>query len=248
MNAPSQAKQPALPPALGTPYRQGEFQPLFNGRNLSGWKSHRNQPGDWRAVNGVLIGSGPALSHLYTERDNFKDFHLYVGGSFNRGGSGGVYIRCPFGPSLPADNPKWPDGFEATINNARVVRNSTGGIYPGVGNDVFITDFTRVPFGDWFTLDVIVEGNAIAVLVNGQSSGYHVDKKGLFSSGHIALQQYSPKTVIEFRKIEIMELNLSNQKDLKEIRALSHGPSHPGGLLAGRTRHPLRGIPQRTLA
>ena len=42
---------------------------------------------------------------------------------------------------LPADDPKWPDGYEATINNARIVRDSTGGLYPGVGNDVFIADF-----------------------------------------------------------------------------------------------------------
>ena len=36
-------------------------------------------------------------------------------------------------------------------------------------------------------------------------------------SGHIALQQYSPETVIEFRKIEIKELDRSNQKDSKEV-------------------------------
>ena len=131
-------------------------------------------------------------------------------------------VRCPFGPSLPADDPKWPDGYEATINNARIVRNSTGGLYPGVGNEVFITDFTTVPFGQWFTLEVIAEGNAFAVLVNGKSSGYHVDPNRRFSSGHIALQQYSPETKIEFRKIEIKELNRSNKKDSKEIGCVSH--------------------------
>jgi hypothetical protein len=77
---------------------------------------------------------------------------------------------------------------------------------------VFVTQFTRVPSGQWFTLEVIAEGNAFALLVNGKSSGYHVDPKRRFSSGHIALQQYSPETAIEFRKIEIKELNRSNQR------------------------------------
>ncbi len=198
----------------------GGFQPLFNGKDLSGWKAAPKQRGNWHVANGVLVGSGPALSHLYTERGDFTDFHLRVEARFNEGGSGGVYLRCPFGPSVPADDPKWPDGFEATINNARIVRESTGGLYPGVGNDVFTADFgkvTSVPFGQWFTLEVIAEGNALAVLVNGESSAYKFPSPRLHPSGHIALQQYSPETVIEFRKIEIKELNRSNQKDSKEI-------------------------------
>jgi serine/threonine protein kinase/WD40 repeat protein len=197
------------------------FVSLFNGRDLRGWKSHPIQPGNWHVANGVLIGSGPALSHLYTERGDFTDFHLRVEARFNEGGSSGVYLRCPFGPSMPtSDDPKWPDGFEATINNARIVRESTGGLYPGVGDDVFTADFnkfTSVPFGQWFTLEVIAEGNALAVLVNGESSAYKFPSPRLHPSGHIALQQYSPETVIEFRKIEIKELDRSNQKDSKEV-------------------------------
>ncbi len=135
-----------------------------------------------------------------------------------------MYLRCPFGPSMPtSDDPKWPDGFEATINNARIVRESTGGLYPGVGNDVFTADFskfTSVPFGQWCTLEVIAEGNALAVLVNGESSAYKFPSPRLHPSGHIALQQYSPETVIEFRKIEIKELDRSNQKDFEGGRAL----------------------------
>ena len=58
----------------------------------------------------------------------------------------------------------------------------------------------------------------LAVLVNGKSSAYKFARERLHPSGHIALQQYSPETVIEFRKIEIKELNRSDQKDPKEIR------------------------------
>ena len=136
-------KSPPCRPSSRTTTRKAEFQPLFNGKDLTGWKTDPKQPGNWHVENGVLVGSGPSISHLYTERDDFTDFHLRVEARFNKGGSSGVYFRCPFGPSLPADDPKWPDGFEATINNARIVRDSTGGLYPGVGNEVFITDFTH---------------------------------------------------------------------------------------------------------
>jgi len=224
---PSLRKGPGLSPLAPTTSTKSEFQPLFNGKDLAGWKSHPKQPGNWHVAHGVLIGSGPALSHLYTERGDCTDFHLRVEARFNEGGSSGVYLRCPFGPSMPSsDDPKWPNGFEATINNARIVHNSTGGLYPGVGNEVFIADLgqvTTVPFREWFTLEVIADGSALAVLVNGKPSAYKFAPKRLHPSGHIALQQYSAETVIEFRKIDIEELNRSSQKDSKEIgRVLSN--------------------------
>jgi serine/threonine protein kinase len=217
---PAQVNKPSEP-QLDSEAPEDGFQSLFNGKDLTGWKTHPKQPGNWHVANGVLIGSGAALSHLYSEGGDFTDFHLRVEARFNEGGTSGVYVRCPFGPSLPADDPKWPDGFEATINNARIVRNSTGALYPGAGNAVFLAKFARVtsvPFRQWFTLDVVADGNALAVLVNGKYSAYKLAPNRLHPSGHIALQQYSPGTVIEFRKIEIKELNSSDQKDSKQIR------------------------------
>ena len=204
--------------------RQDGWVSLFNGRDLTGWKKHPKQPGIWHVDNGVLVGSGPTISHLYTERDDFTDFHLRIEARFNKGGRSGLFFRCPFGPRLPADDPKWPDGYGALIN-----RISTGGLYPGAGDAVFITNFgkaTPVPFDQWFMLDVIAEGNILASLVNGQTSGYKIAPKNeLYPRGHIALQQYTPETAIEFRKIEIKELNRPGEKDPKEIGRF---PGHKG--------------------
>ena len=76
------------------------FVSLFNGRDLTGWKTHATQPGKWRVENGVLIGSDPGRTgrvravrsgthepmpeyqgvprgtFLYSERGDFADFHL----------------------------------------------------------------------------------------------------------------------------------------------------------------------------
>ena len=101
------------------------------------------------------------------------------------------------------------------------IMDTTGAVHPtdeilhsrGLGT----LDFTKVPSGRWFRLDVIVEGQSVAALVDGKSTGFHVDRKSRFASGHIALQQYSAKSAIEFRKIEIKELNRVDQKDPKEV-------------------------------
>src|SRR5919204_474003 len=60
----------------------GNFVPLFNGKDLTGWKTHPDQPGDWRVENGVLIGRGP-LSHLFSERGDYENFHLRVEAKIN---------------------------------------------------------------------------------------------------------------------------------------------------------------------
>ena len=62
-----------------------------------------------------------------------------------------------------------------------------------------------LPF-EWFTLEVIARGNQVVVKVNDLTTADYTDVKRLFSSGHIALQQYTAQTIVEFRKIEIKEL------------------------------------------
>jgi hypothetical protein len=62
------------------------FVPLFKGKDLNGWQSHYKQPSKWRVdERGILIGPGPALSHLYTERGDYKDFHLRMKARINEG-------------------------------------------------------------------------------------------------------------------------------------------------------------------
>ena len=219
------AKGSTPPSLVETSKSAARFRPLFNGKDLSGWKTHPNQRDQWRVENGVLIGSGPTVSHLYTDAGKFSDFHLRIEARFNKGGSGGVFVRCPFDPGLPSrDDPKGPDGFRATINDTRFLLGSTGGLYPGEGEMVSVDHkkVTKVPSGQWFTLEVIADNQTLAVLVNEEPSGYKFAPKRLRPSGHIALQQFGPGTVIEFRKIEIEELKPPDRKDSRPIgRVLS---------------------------
>jgi serine/threonine protein kinase len=182
------------------------FVPLFNGKDLTGWKTHDTQPGNWRVEKGILIGSGPVVSHLYSAHDDYKDFHLLVEARINDGGNSGVYFRSSFGPGLPEKSPQWPLGYEAQINSTHRDPRKTGSLYAGTDGAVVSLKESPVPAGEWFSEEVIALGNHIVIKVNGRTTADYTDEKRRFTSGHLALQQFTPETVAEFRKIEIKEL------------------------------------------
>jgi tRNA A-37 threonylcarbamoyl transferase component Bud32 len=177
------------------------FVSLFNGKDLSGWKTHPSQPGQWRVFNSQIVGSGSPVSHLYTERGDYRDFHLRVEARINEDGNSGVYFRAPFGPTIPGNDPKFVTGY-----NAKLVQPRMGALL--IGNE---SGFTHngdpgVTSGEWVTLEVIASGEHIQVKVNGKLTADYVDGRRRFTSGHIVLQQHGAGTVVQFRKIEIKEL------------------------------------------
>ena len=96
----------ATPP----PTKDDGFVSLFNGKDLKGWTTFPKGPGNWKVVGGNLTCSG-AASYLFTERDDYKDFHFRVEARINTGGNSGQYFRCPFSPGTP-------NGYFAQINNS----------------------------------------------------------------------------------------------------------------------------------
>lgn len=63
---------------------------------------------------------------------------------------------------------------------------------------------------EWFTQEVIADGNHVTILVNGKQVVDWIDPENRFTSGHLALQHNSGSngrdTVVQFRKIEVKEL------------------------------------------
>jgi hypothetical protein len=185
-----------------------DFVPLFNGKDLTGWKTHPAQVGNWRVENGVLTGSkgnqpGPAAatSHLYTVRDDYRDFHLRLEARV-RNSTSGVYFRAPFGPTHPADNPTWVAAY-----NAKLDKNRVGGlIVDGVlGRPLVRDQVVPFEFDRWTALDVIAQGNRFEIKIDGKTTATFVDKDKTYAKGHIALQQHAGAAV-EFRNIRIQEL------------------------------------------
>src|SRR5262249_17887683 len=112
-------------------------------------------------------------------------------------------FRTKFGPSFPS-------GYEAQINSTHSDPVRTGSLY----HFVKVLDML-VPPDTWFTQEVIADGNHIIVKVNGKTTVDFVDKNNTHAKGHFASQQHDPGTVIQVRKVEVMELPSAAKEDLK---------------------------------
>jgi hypothetical protein len=191
---------PAEPRPAASPTDDRGFVPLFNGRDLAGWKAFPTSPNNWEVKNGILTcRTGPA-SHLFTERDDYQDFHLRVEARVNGAGNSGLMFWGDTGQTPPLS-------YEADILGAPAPQHATGTLWEWtpalrlhahVGQRLMAAD-------QWFTQDVIAEGNRVRILINGKPA---VDTTLWVKSrarGRLALQHFDPKTVIEFRKVEVKE-------------------------------------------
>jgi len=221
-NDPRRKALRAIPPAPpNTPAGSGDgFVPLFNGRDLTGWKMHDIQPGHWQVENGLLIATKPGhlpgrvivtgdtyetSSFLYTERDDFTDFHLRVVAWVNEGTDSGVSFRNQFGGSTFPD--LLPLGYEADIHDGDAGSLLT--VSPKddrVGVTVLSRGKPELPKGEWVTLEVIAAKNYIIIKVNGATVVDFRDDQRRYSRGHIALQCRQREAKVGFHKIEINEL------------------------------------------
>jgi hypothetical protein len=205
---------------------------LFNGKDLTGWKIHptpnkgqilevipKEQDGKlvaiyaktkdgkevplWRVEAGLLIGSGPA-SHLFSQRDDYENFHYRIEAKINDKGNSGQYFRTAFGPGFP-------QGYEAQINATHGDPVRTGSLYPAGGLGKFrdkITVLKDAPHkpDEFFVQEVIAIGPKITILVNGKKTVEFEDPEFRYKKGHFALQGHDPGTVVTFKKIEVKEL------------------------------------------
>jgi Domain of Unknown Function (DUF1080) len=187
---------------------------LFDGKTLKGWKVYPEGTGEWKVEDGAIVGSGKA-SHLFSERGDYENFHYRVEALINDGGNSGQYFRTQFGGGFPK-------GYEAQINATHSDPIRTGSIYPAFDpklsaeqkEKVIVRQAPHKP-DEWFTQEVIADGNHIIIKVNDKVTVDFVDEKNTFSKGHFALQQHDPKSMVKFRKIEFKELPATKKKDDK---------------------------------
>jgi len=178
---------------------------LFNGRDLTGWKAHPDDKAKWEVRDGAILGTGPA-GHLFTERGDFQNFHLRFEAKINDHGNSGQYFRATFAKAFPP-------GYEAQINSTHGDKIRTGSLYPD-GRDKYSDEEKKkmivleqlVKPDEWFTQEVIADGNHIIIKVNGKTTVDFVDEKNRHTKGHFAIQQHNPGGEIMVRKAEVKEL------------------------------------------
>jgi hypothetical protein len=199
------AAVPAGPPDLAA----GPWTPLFNGRDLTGWKTNPALPGQWDVQDGLLTGHAQS-GFLFTERDDLANFHLRVEVKAGAGGDSGIMFRTPFhfryGPKAWMVQPA--TGYELELSDQPVPRGSLWQIVPAtrpqlLTEAVRITDDDR---GEWITLELIADGNRFITRVNGHETVNAADPHSRYDRGHIVLGVLSPETVLQIRKLEVREL------------------------------------------
>jgi hypothetical protein len=190
--------------ALGDKPTDVKLEPLFNGKDLTGFKAPEPNP-FWTVVDGVLTGqSDPAVPEqkkgnvMYTEK-SYKDFALESDIRFGDDiDSGFMYAGKP-GPDL-----------QVQIGVSRSLKvDMTGSIYykgkyPPDARAKGVDKLLKL--NDWNTIRMEVKGKTTKVWLNGQ----HVltfDADAEATSAPIGLQLHGGvKMKMEFRNLKIAEL------------------------------------------
>ncbi len=207
-----QAPAPAAPSAAPAPVAKvtGEWQPLFNGKDLSGWMNAAGGDSKWAVEEAALTGQR-GTGDIWTKA-RFSNFVLYL--EFKTTGNRGVFIRTDepkncvqTGIEIQVENPGGPD------------THSVGAIY-----DLVAPSKNAAKAGEWNKYVITVQGSRITVELNGETvssmdldqwtqAGKNPDGSGnkfkrplkdWKREGHIGLQDHGAK--VFYRNLRIKPL------------------------------------------
>ncbi len=192
-----------------TPLAAADWKPLFNGRDLSGWKMVG--PGEFVIENGLLKTVG-GMGLLYFAGERFGDTTIrIVFKSTKDADNSGVVIRMPEPPPDP-----WygvHNGYEVQIDGRQDDWHYTGSIYSISKAAARL----QKPPGEWNTMDIELKGQTTVVSVNGQKVNEYTEGQAVperqrwyepvrgprAAKGFIGLQNHGANDTIYFREISV---------------------------------------------
>jgi hypothetical protein len=164
------------------------WEQLFNGTDLKGWKTHPDDKAKWEVKDGAIVASGPP-GLLFSERNDYENFHLRIEARINDKGDSGLLFRAQYGKT-------WPKGYEAQININPKSTVKTGSLYYGFNPRLTDEEKKKITVreakhkaDEWFTYEVIADGNYIIIKVNGKTTVDFLDDNFTYTKGHFAIQQ-----------------------------------------------------------
>lgn len=206
--------------ALSSANAAGEWQSLFNGKDLSGWRVNQ-LPESFTVEEGILKAhckDPNQKSHLFYVGDKkeglelFKDFELEATVRGGPGSNSGIFVHTDMTPRDAKHHLR--NGYEVQLNSSAKEKRKTGSLYA-------IIDVAASPVDEsqWFKVRIKVVGKRIAVHVNDKQvvdyteprnperpkgrEGRLLNPKG----GAIALQGHDPNSVFYFKEIRIRRLD-----------------------------------------
>lgn len=187
--------------AAGSAFAAEGFRPLFNGKDLTGWKLRKpDGQASWSVKDGILVNDVSPGKHgtdLVSE-EKFRDFVLRYEYKIPKGANSGVYLRGRYEIQVMDD-----------YERGRPTRGGNGAIY----NTAPVAKFVSKPAGEWQTVEATIKGDKVTVILNGEKvhdnvivekpTGGELDRD-VDQPGPVMLQ--GDHGSIAFRKIEIKEL------------------------------------------
>lgn len=139
------------------------FVSLFNGKNLDGWQGNKT---DYFAENGELIVNPKKGGHgnLFTGKE-YSDFNFRFEFRLTPGANNGLGIRAP----LKGDAAYVGTELQILDNSAPVYANLAEYQYHGSAYGIIPAKRGfQNPVGEWNSQEVILQGNKIKVILNGE--------------------------------------------------------------------------------
>jgi hypothetical protein len=206
--------------------REEGFVPLFNGKDLTGWKGLVGNPvirsqmsteelkraqedadtimrAHWKGIDGILVFDGEG-ENLCTVKE-YEDFELLVDWKIEKSGDSGIYLRGS--PQVQIWDPaQWPEG--------------SGGLYNNKVGPSKPLEKADNPVGQWNTSWIKIIGERVTVFLNDVlvvddvvMENYWERDKPIYAAGQIELQAHN--TPLYFRNIYIRELPLEESINKK---------------------------------
>ena len=216
---PAPLTQPAEPKFDKEKFLKEGFRPLFNGKDLAGWKIPKGDNGHWKVVDGVIDydaqSEARGQKNLWTE-ESFGDFALHIEWRLKR--TTGLYAM----PTI------LPDGSYKKDAEGKVIKklqpNADSGVFVrgtgrsqiniwcwpagsgelwSVRNNQSLPAKLRAaavpkvradrPVGKWNAFDITMNGDRITVILNGKKVIDNAQMPGVPKSGPIGLQHHGGK-------------------------------------------------------
>ena len=212
------------------PYDNG-FVPLFNGKDLTGWKGLVMNPiarakmsdsalkaaeqkanakmiNDWIAKDGLLVFTGHG-DNLATEK-KYGDFEMYVDWKITEKGDAGIYLRGS--PQVQI----WD-----TSRREVGAQVGSGGLYNNIKNQNKPLVVADNKIGEWNNFHIIMKGPQVTVYLNGilvtddvTLENFWDRKSPIFAKEQIELQAHG--TYVAYRNIYLREIPSNEITSLTE--------------------------------
>ena len=170
----------------------GEPIVLFNGKDLSGWKTS-SENSKWEVKDGILVNKEPG-ANLISEQ-TFEDFKLEVEFRYGKEGNSGVYLR---------------GRYEVQIEDSPLDRHPGSLYYAGVYGFLTPSEINTNGPDQWNTYEITLKGRMVTVVSNGKTVINNQEIPGI-TGGALDSKEGEPgpiylqgdHTGVEFRKIVI---------------------------------------------